>query len=91
METESVLKTVEFFKCANADLKFDEELFNYWVKPDIFEDTFLFLEQNPLPVCIVSNIDRNDILRAIKHHGMAFENVVTSEDAKSYKRSPKYF
>jgi 2-haloacid dehalogenase/putative hydrolase of the HAD superfamily len=49
------------------------------------------LEQNPLPVCIVSNIDRNDILRAIKHHGMNFENVVTSEDAKSYKPQPEIF
>jgi hypothetical protein len=34
-------------------------------------------------VCVVSNIDRADIEAAIDYHGLKFDHVVTSEDAKS--------
>jgi 2-haloacid dehalogenase/putative hydrolase of the HAD superfamily len=39
----------------------------------------------------VSNIDRADIEAAIDYHGLEFDHVVTSEDAKSYKPRPELF
>ena len=91
LEKISIQRTFEHFQCKDVDLDIAEALFSHWVKPDIFEDTFPFLNQNRLPVCIVSNIDRNDILQAMSFHGMIFENIVTSEDAKSYKPRPEIF
>lgn len=91
LETISIKRTLEYFKCTNIDINIDELLFDYWVKPEIFEDTKKFLIENTMPVCIVSNIDRNDIFEAFKYHGMDFENVITSEDAKSYKPRKEIF
>jgi len=91
LETISIQKTVEHFQCKGANLDIAEVLFGYWVKPEIFEDTFPFLSRNTLPVCIVSNIDRNDILQAINFHHMNFDGIVTSEDAKSYKPRAEIF
>lgn len=81
LETLSIQKTLNYFKCENIDYNVDEALFDHWSKPDLFEDTKIFLTQNTLPVCIVSNIDRNDILQAIYFNRMSFDNIVTSEDA----------
>jgi len=91
IEIISIQKTLICFQCKNLDLDIDELLFSYWVKPEIFEDTLPFLEENALPVCIVSNIDRKDILKAMDFHGMAFENIITSEEARSYKPRPEIF
>ena len=91
LEILSIQRTLGRFQCENMDINIDEVLFSHWVKPYIFEDTFPFLAQNTLPVCIVSNIDRADILLAMSFHGMMFEHIVTSEDAKSYKPRPEMF
>jgi len=91
LETISIKKTLEYFRCADLGENIDSLLFSHWVRPDIFEDTAGFLAANPLPVCIVSNIDRSDILQAIDFHGMTFQHVVTSEDARSYKPRPEIF
>ena len=91
LETMSIKKTFEYFQCEGINSDVDEALFDFWVKPGIFEDTIQFLKRNTLPVCIVSNIDRNDILQAVNFNGMNFDNIVTSEDAKSYKPRPEIF
>ena len=91
LETISIQKVFSHFKCENINLDVNELLFSHWIKPDMFEDTMQFLQQNVLPVCIVSNIDRSDIIQAINYHGMIFENIVTSEDAKSYKPRSEMF
>lgn len=38
--------------------------------PPIFEESKEFFEKSPVPIYIVSNIDRNDILQAIEFHGL---------------------
>lgn len=42
-------------------------------------------------MCLVSNTDRADIEAAIDYHGLEFDHVVTSEDARSYKPRPELF
>lgn len=57
----------------------------YWRSPDLCDDTVDFLDLLDLPVCIVSDIDRNDLEAAMDLHGLRFEHVVTSEDVRAYK------
>ena len=57
----------------------------------MFGDAREFLSSIKIPVCVVSNTDRADIEAAIGYHGLAFDHVVTSEDAKSYKPRPELF
>ncbi|WP_460058352.1 HAD family hydrolase, partial [Spirochaeta dissipatitropha] len=78
----------------NCNLKEDELtkiLFDYWRNPVVFDDAERFLKNNKIPVCIVSNIDTNEIFTAIKNIGMSFEKVITSEESKSYKPQKKIF
>jgi 2-haloacid dehalogenase/putative hydrolase of the HAD superfamily len=44
-------------------------------------------------VCLVSDIDRADLVVALAHHGLAdrFTAIVTSEDARAYKPRPEPF
>ena len=91
LEKISINNTLKHFNCKNADLDLDRNLFEYWIKPEICADSKRFLSENKLPVCVVSNIDRDDILQACEHHGLSFNNIVTSEDARSYKPRPEIF
>lgn len=43
-------------------------MFEHWIKPPIFEETKQFFEVCPVPIYVVSNIDSDDILQAIKYH-----------------------
>jgi len=91
LESISIQRTLEHFKCGNTDFDIEETLFSHWIKPKIFDDTMQFLSLNVLPVCIVSNIDRDDILRAVHFHRMNFTGIITSEDAKAYKPRREIF
>ena len=68
-----------------------EELFRYWRKPHAYEDATWFIENASLPVCVVSNIDNDDLRAAIANVGWTFDNIVTSESCKSYKPRPEVF
>lgn len=68
--------------------------FAHWAMPGIFPDTRPFLDvvaSSNMPVCIVSNIDRIDIERAISFHNLYFDHIVTSDDVQSYKPRPEMF
>ena len=66
-------------------------MFEHWVKPPIFEESKQFFEMCPVPIYVLSNIDRDDILKAIEYHGLKPDGVFTSEDAKSYKPRKELF
>src|SRR6266508_378303 len=40
---------------------------------------------------VVSDVDRDDLVAAMAHHGLAFSAVVTSEDAGAYKPARAMF
>jgi len=85
LESLSLENVLKHFSCSIKTSDIDIALFEYWVNPDIFPETKEFLYKNSLPVCVVSNIDRKDLHEAISYHGLSFDAIVTSEDAKSYK------
>lgn len=91
LEHSSLEKTITYFQ-STADAKaLSEQMFAYWRKPPIFPESKAFLQACPVPVYVVSNIDREDILAAIEYHGLQPAAVFTSEDAKSYKPCKELF
>lgn len=66
-------------------------LYAYWQQPPGFAESQQFLAACPLPICIVSNIDNDDILSAADHHGWHFQSLVTSESARAYKPRAEIF
>ena len=68
-----------------------QRLFDFWQQPPLFDDAVPFLNDVTVPVVVVSNIDRCDIEAAIEAHGLVFDDVITSEDVRSYKPRPELF
>ena len=91
LEYESLNKTIRYFNSSADAETLSNLMFEHWVKPPIFEEAKQFFEISPAPIYIVSNIDRDDILQAIKFHGLKPNGVFTSEDAKSYKPRKELF
>lgn len=91
LEYQSLHKTIQHFESAADVGELSNMMFEHWVKPPIFEEAKQFFEICPVPVYIVSNIDREDIQKAIDFHGLKPAGVFTSEDAKSYKPRKELF
>lgn len=91
LEYQSLDKTIKYFNSSADAESLSNLMFEHWVKPPIFEESKQFFEISPVPIYIVSNIDRDDILQAIKFHGLKPDGVFTSEDAKSYKPRKELF
>ncbi|MEV4481149.1 HAD family hydrolase [Micromonospora coxensis] len=56
-----------------------------WGPPPLRPGTREFLADLRLPVCVVSDADRDDLAAVVAHHGLTFTAVVTSEDVGAYK------
>lgn len=91
LEERSIRHTLEKFGSdANAD-ELSNMMFEHWVKPPIFEESKEFFEKSPIPVYIVSNIDTDDIRKAVEYHDLKPAGIFTSEDARSYKPRKELF
>jgi len=91
LETQSLVDTINHFDSSEDGVKLSNEMFEYWVNPPIFEEAKQFFERCPVPIYVVSNIDRADIMEAISYHGLNSAGVFTSEDARSYKPRKELF
>ena len=91
LETQSLIDTINHFGSSEDGIKLSNEMFEYWVKPPIFEESKKFFDVCQVPIYVVSNIDRDDVLQAIEYHGLKPAGVFTSEDAKSYKPRRELF
>ena len=91
LEKKSIKHTLEKFASNENIDKLSNYMFEHWVKPPIFEESKKFFEISPLPIYIVSNIDDNDVLRAIEFHQLSPSGIFTSEDAKAYKPRKELF
>lgn len=91
LEYKSLEKTIQHFNSsANAEV-LSNLMFDHWIKPPIFEESKQFFEMCPVPIYVVSNIDRDDVFQAIKYHSLRPTGVFTSEDAKAYKPRSELF
>jgi len=91
LERKSLEHTLKRFDSDADAIQLSEKMFAHWVKPPIFEDSKEFFERSQVPIYIVSNIDTDDIRKAIEYHGLKPAGVFTSEDAKSYKPRKELF
>lgn len=91
LEEKSIVHTIEKYGASVDAKELAQEMFDYWVKPNIFEESKSFFENSPVPVYVVSNIDTDDVMKAIAYHGLKPAGVFTSEDAKSYKPRKEIF
>lgn len=81
----SLEKTISRF-CSSADADaLCDKLFTYWRKPSLFNDARPFLKACPVPFYIISDIDRQDIEKAVAACRLSPAGIWTSEDAKAYK------
>ncbi|MBN2445267.1 MAG: HAD family hydrolase [Phycisphaerae bacterium] len=67
------------------------QLTDYWRNPPLQPDTRQFLAEFPYPVCIVSNADRVDLEVALERLALTVDDVVTSDDVRSYKPQTPIF
>jgi 2-haloacid dehalogenase len=70
---------------------FIDDLFEYLCSPPLYPEVHDVLKSLPVPVCCVSNADRNHLESAIEKHQLVFDSVVCSEEARSYKPHPGLF
>ncbi len=91
LEEKSLEHTLAKFRSTADAKELSNLMFEHWVKPPIFEDSKEFFEKSPLPIYIVSNIDTDDINRAIEYHNLKPAGIFTSEDAGAYKPRKELF
>ncbi|UOQ50582.1 HAD family hydrolase [Gracilibacillus caseinilyticus] len=91
IETTSLESTLLHFGSSLNAADISELMFNYWMKPAIYDDAAEFMKINTIPIYILSNIDTFDIRKAIEFHQLNVTEVITSEDVKSYKPRPEMF
>lgn len=91
LETASLRDTIVQFGSDADAVTLSNEMFAYWQKPGIFEESKEFFAKCPVPVYIISNIDNVDIQKAIEYHGLKPRGIFTSEDARSYKPRKELF
>ena len=90
-EHESLRATVATFGRRIDTEPYVRILEDYWRAPPIHGDVLDAVARLPLPVCIVSNADAAAAHAAIAAHGLRFDHIVTSEDARCYKPCPAIF
>lgn len=71
--------------------RYIQTLNSYLAQPTLFDEVEEVLAALKLPVCIVSNADEHELSKALDHHGLRFDFVVTSERARSYKPESQIF
>lgn len=71
--------------------RFVDPIESYWSDPPLHKDARELLDRIDLPVCCVSNADREPLRTAIQRHALSFDAVITSEEASCYKPDPAIF
>ena len=91
LEQASLQATSQHFD-ADVDSKaLTQTLYDYWTRPAIFPESRDVIAKCEAPICLVSNIDDADLASALKHNGLSFDLIVTSEGCRAYKPRPEMF
>lgn len=91
LEIESLATLLRTVGSTLDPVELSADQFAYWESPAVRPGAAEFLAACPVPVCVVSNIDRADLDAAIRHTGLSLPLVVTSQDARSYKPRAELF
>ncbi len=85
IEKRSLQQAIDHFKVDLKAAELTEELINYRSRPNLLPASRTVLAAARMPVCLVTNIDNEDIQKALQFTGLHFNCVVTSEDCRAYK------
>lgn len=91
LELISLQNTIRHFNSNEDASELSDLLFEFWIKPTIFEDSKTFFNLCPVPIIMVSNIDTDDITKALTYHNLQPYGIVTSEEARAYKPQTDMF
>ncbi|RBY76203.1 hydrolase [Blastococcus sp. TF02-09] len=91
LSRDTLAATLRHFEVAADADRLCAAQFEFWRRPPIFSDGLAFLHRVGVPICLVSNIDRDDLHAAMGHLDVEVAAVVTSEDARAYKPRPEPF
>ncbi len=61
------------------------------VKPYPDVESFLDRAHGPYKICLLTNIDNQELQKVLFHNKLQFDAIVTSEMAQAYKPNPKIF
>jgi 2-haloalkanoic acid dehalogenase type II len=81
----SLRNTLDKFNSQANEEELLELMFHHWKNPSIYQDAVEFIENNHLPLFILSNADHLDITEAINLLHLNVDGVITSEHVKAYK------
>ena len=91
IEEITVKSLIDKYKINKQADYFTNKIFSYWENPIPYSDALFMLNNTVIPVYVVSNIDTQDINKAIRNNDLCFDGVITSEDTESYKPDPGIF
>jgi 2-haloalkanoic acid dehalogenase type II len=91
LEQASLQKVVMHFDADLDSGRLCHIVYDYWTRPVIFPESRDVLAKCNVPVCLVSNVDNADLASALRHNGLSFDLIVTSEDCRAYKPRPEPF
>jgi 2-haloacid dehalogenase len=84
-ECRTLIETVAPYAAGIDPRPYAEMLRTYWVCPPLAPNAREALAAIDVPICIVSNADTADVRAAVDCHRLPVVDIVTSEDARSYK------
>lgn len=88
---ESLKNTINRFESTENAVALSQMMYDQWTSPPIFGESKRFFELCPVPVYIVSNVDTDDINKALAFHNLKPDGIVTSEEARAYKPRKEIF
>jgi 2-haloacid dehalogenase/putative hydrolase of the HAD superfamily len=91
LECESLVESMRALGVKLDPRPYVQHLIDYWRDPPLQPETRGVLAALPVPTCIVSNVDADDLRCALARHGLRVDHVVTSEETRSYKPDPHIF
>ncbi len=91
LEQRSLQEALDYFKIDLDSFALSRLLSEYRANPTLFPESREVLSGCGIPVCLLTNIDNSEIVRALEFTGLHFAFTVTSEDCRSYKPRPETF
>lgn len=91
LEARTLADTLSEYGAQLSPEPYVDALRTYWRTPPFQPELEAFLADLPLPICIVSNADHDDLLGALAAGGIRPAAVQSSEEARAYKPEPAIF
>ncbi|MBK9127336.1 MAG: HAD family hydrolase [Phycisphaerales bacterium] len=91
LECESLVVSMRELGISAEPEPYVRHLVDYWRCPPLQPETREVLAALPVPTCIVSNVDTDDLRTAVDVTGLRVGGTVTSEETRSYKPDAHIF